>query len=72
MEYIDLRKVGRSGLKEIRNEYLNHALKIFVHSGQLPYTVEEISLKIQSFMRKLQHQPQFVSNFFRSPMLSYL
>ncbi len=34
------------------DEYLNHALKIFVHSGQLPYTVEEISLKIQSFMRK--------------------
>lgn len=54
------------------DEYLNHALKIFVHSGQLPYTVEEISLKIQSFMRKLQHQPQLVSNFFRSPMLSYL
>ena len=54
------------------DEYLNHALKIFVHSGQLPYTEEEISLKIQSFMRKLQHQPQFVSNFFRSPMLSYL
>ena len=54
------------------DEYLNHALKIFVHSGQLPYTVEEISLKIQSFMRKLQHQPQLVSKFFRSPMLSYL
>ena len=54
------------------DEYLNHALKIFVHSGQLPYTVEEISHKILSFMRKLQHQPQFVSNFFRSPMLSYL
>ena len=54
------------------DEYLNHALKIFVHSGQLPYTVEEISHKIQSFMRKLQHQPQLVSNFFRSPMLSYL
>ncbi len=54
------------------DEYLNHALKIFVHSGQLPYTVEEISHKILSFMRKLQHQPQLVSNFFRSPMLSYL
>ena len=54
------------------DEYLNHALKIFVHSGQLPYTVEEISLKIQSSMRKLQHQPQLVSKFFRSPMLSYL
>jgi len=54
------------------DEYLNHALKIFIHSGQLPYTVEEISHKILSFMRKLQHQPQLVSNFFRSPMLSYL
>ena len=54
------------------DEYLNHALKIFVHSGQLPYTAEEISHKILSFMRKLQHQPQLVSNFFRSPMLSYL
>ena len=54
------------------DEYLNHALKIFIHSGQLPYTVEETSHKILSFMRKLQHQPQFVSNFFRSPMLSYL
>ena len=54
------------------DEYLNHALKIFVHSGQLPYTVEEISHKILSFMRKLQHQPQLVSNFFRNPMLSYL
>ena len=54
------------------DEYLNHALKIFIHSGQLPYTVEKISHKILSFMRKLQHQPQLVSNFFRSPMLSYL
>ena len=54
------------------DEYLNHALKIFIHSGQLPYTVEEISHKILSFMRKLQHQPQLVSKFFRSPMLSYL
>lgn len=54
------------------DEYLNHALKISVHSGQLPYTSEDISHKIQSFMRKLQHQPQLVSNFFRSPMLSYL
>ena len=54
------------------DEYLNHALKIFIHSGQLPYTAEEISHKILSFMRKLQHQPQLVSNFFRSPMLSYL
>ena len=30
------------------DEYLNHALKISVHSGQLPYTAEDISHKIQS------------------------
>ena len=39
------------------DEYLNHALKISVHSGQLPYTTEDISHKIQSFMRRLQHHP---------------
>lgn len=54
------------------DEYLNHALKISVHSGQLPYTSEDISHKIQSFMRKLQHHPSIVSNFFRHPLLSYL
>ena len=54
------------------DEYLNHALKISVHSGQLPYTMEDISHKIQSFMRKLQHHPNMVSNFFRHPVLSYI
>lgn len=54
------------------DEYLNHALKISVHSGQLPFTSEDISYKIQSFMRKLQHHPSIVSNFFRHPLLSYL
>ncbi len=54
------------------DEYLNHALKISVHSGQLPYTSEDISHKIQSFMRKLLHHPHSVSNFFLHPVLSYL
>lgn len=54
------------------DEYLNHALKISVHSGQLPYTSEDISHKIQSFMRKLQHHPSSVSNLFRHSYLSYL
>ena len=54
------------------DEYLNHALKISVHSGQLPYTSEDISHKIQSFMRKLQHHPSLASSFFRHPVLSYL
>ena len=51
------------------DEYLNHALKISVHSGQLPYTTKDISHKIQSFMRKLQHHPSLVSSFFRHPAL---
>ena len=54
------------------DEYLNHALKISVHSGQLPYTTQDISHKIQSFMRKLQHHPSHVSCFFHHPLLSYL
>ena len=54
------------------DEYLNHALKIFVHSGLPPYTIEDISHKMQSFMRKLQHQPSRVSSFFRHSSLSYL
>ena len=54
------------------DEYLNHALKISAHSGHLPYSAEDISHKIQSFMRKLQHHPSLVSRFFLHPTLSYL
>ena len=54
------------------DEYLNHALKLSVHSGQLPYIAEDLSHKIQSFMCKLQHHPTTVSNFFCHPSLSYL
>ena len=52
------------------DEYLNHALKVSVHSGNIPYSIEDISHKVQSFMRKLQHHPASVSNFFLHPMLS--
>ena len=54
------------------DEYLNHALKISVHSGHIPYSVEDNSHKVNSFMRKLQHHPASVSNLFRHPPLSYL
>jgi len=54
------------------DEYLNHALKLSVHSGKLPYTADDISHKIQSFMRMLQHNPRHVSALFRHPRLSYL
>ena len=54
------------------DEYLNHALKSSVHLGHLPYIAEDISHKVQLFMRKLQHRPPLVSSFFRHPALSYL
>ncbi len=54
------------------DEYLHHALKISVHSGHLSYSTDNISHKIQSFMRKLQHHPSIVSRFFLHPTLSYL
>jgi len=54
------------------DEYLNHALKLSVHTGQLPYTAEDLSHKIHSFMRRLQHNPALVTRFFRHPALSYL
>ena len=54
------------------DEYLNHALKISVHSGHLPYTAEDLCHKIQSFMQKLQHRPSLVSSFFLQPTISYL
>lgn len=54
------------------DEYLNHALKISVHSGHLPFFSEDISHKIHSFMRKLQHHPRAITKFFHHPTLSYL
>ena len=54
------------------DEYLNHALKRSVHSGQLPYTTTDIFRKIRSFMRKLQYNPTVVSRFFQHSLLSYL
>lgn len=54
------------------DEYLNHALKLSVHTGNLPYTAQDISHNIHSFMRRLQHNPSLVSRFFLHPRLSYL
>ncbi len=54
------------------DEYLNHALKLSVHSGDLPFTAKDISHKIRSFMRALQHDPTSVSRLFLHPCLSYL
>ncbi len=54
------------------DEYLNHALKLSVHSGQLPFNQKDISHKIHSFMRKLQRNKIHVSRFFLHPRLSYI
>ena len=54
------------------DEYLNHALKQSVHSGDLPRTQKDIKHKIHSFMRRLQHNAEKVKAFFRHPKLAYL
>ena len=54
------------------DEYLNHGLKLSVHTGQLPYSAKDIIHKIHSYMRRLQHNPSLVANFFLHPCLSYL
>ena len=54
------------------DEYLNHALKLFVHTGDLLYTERDIYHKIHSFMRRLQHNPLRVTPFFLHPHISYL
>jgi transposase len=53
------------------DEYLNHALKQSVHSGDLPKNKKEIKHKIHSFMRKLQHRKEKVKAFFRHPKIAY-
>ena len=54
------------------DEYLNHALKLSVHTGNLPYTAQDISHNIHSFIRRLQHNPSLISRFFLHPRLSYI
>jgi len=53
-------------------EYLNHALKIDIHSGDLPKTKKDIKHKIYSFMRRLQHKKERVVNFFHHKKLRYI
>ena len=54
------------------DEYLNHALKLDVHSGNLPKTKKDITHKIHSFMRRLQHRKDNVRAFFRHRAVSYI
>ena len=54
------------------DEYLNHALKLSVHSNDLPRTKCDIRRKTASFMRTLQHSPDKVSAFFHHKQISYI
>ena len=53
------------------DEYLNHALKLSVHSGNLPEDRLDIRHKTNSFMRSLQRNKDKVAAFFRHPLISY-
>ena len=53
------------------DEYLNHALKLSVHSGDLPIDCSDIRHKTNSFMRILQRNKDRVLAFFRHPSVSY-
>ena len=53
------------------DEYLNHALKLSVHSGDLPKNRSDIRHKTNSFMRTLQRNKDMVSAFFLHPQISY-
>ena len=54
------------------DEYLNHALKQNVHSGNLPRTKLDIKHKIHSFMRRLQRKKDKVTAFFKHKSVSYI
>ena len=53
------------------DEYLNHSLKLSVHSGDLPMDCSDIRHKTNAFMRTLQRNADKVAAFFRHPLLSY-
>ena len=53
------------------DEYLNHALKLSVHSGDLPIDCSDIYHQTNSFMRTLQRNKDRVSAFFHHPSISY-
>ena len=46
------------------DEYLNHDLKRYIHSGKIPHTKEDITVKTINYMLGLEVNPDKVSNFF--------
>lgn len=54
------------------DEYLNHALKLDVHSNDHPRNRKDLTHKVHSFMRRLQHKKERVVAFFRHKNLAFL
>ena len=54
------------------DEYLNHILKKYVHSGILPRTRKELKSKIFKFMHNLQRNEVSIKNIFDHNNLLYL
>jgi len=54
------------------DEYLNHALKLHIHSGIVPRTKQDIREKTQKFMHRLTYYTNEVSAFFRHPRVRYV
>ena len=52
-------------------EYLNNDLKGQVNAAGLPEDKEGLRSRMQQFMRKLQHLPQHVRNYFQHPCMLY-
>ena len=53
------------------DEYLNNDLKGGVNAAGLPANAKDLRLRIQQFMRRLQHLPEHVRNYFRHPCVQY-
>jgi transposase len=53
------------------DEYLNSDLKGCIRSGLPARSVDQLTKKTRSFMRKLQNRPEHVRNYFGHPKIAY-
>jgi transposase len=53
------------------DEYLNKDLKGSVNAAGLPDSKQDLRSRIQQFMRRLQHLPEHVRNYFQHPCIQY-
>ena len=68
---IELYYLPRDAPELNATEYLNHDLKGQVNASGLPNTKEGLRWRMQRFMRKLQHLPEHVRNYFQHPYMLY-